>query len=292
MRNSLYTATETYFNNMCNSSPGKSEPKILENIHRHLCYLRDSWKSIFHGKHANIEMYSLFIHKSPLVLPISRYCKSGIEFGDLLFIHTTRRPNNKSTSHALLLQAKLLNASINKCQLDLYTSWPEFSFSTKKIADATTPNKFNLPGPRPHNGARYLFIDTSGQDPLLLSTATPHIGLNSSNTRVDFINEILDLLNLNAGRELIYPINDDWTRAIDHVFEWAKEEYYGKSNLLLDNHPRIERLLGYLTNPNYDKGIFERALPFTRSIEPENIEGKQDEGFMVVHILSDGIIND
>jgi len=283
LRQQIYTATETFFEDRFIKAT-KKEPKILESIHKHLGKLRDDWKTIFHGTNIKFEMYSMFIHLSPQVKPASTICKGGVELGDILFIHSQKQQSN--ISQALLLQAKLQSTPINKCQLDLYTNWPKFSFSTSAINNVVNPKDFNIPIPIPHNGGRYLFINTTSSAGRY-KTATPQLGLKYSHANVDFVDELINLLNFTSGKSVRYPIIDDWSRVIDELYNWAKNEYYGKS-IGGFRHPRIEELMYYMSNKD-DIGLFDRGYPYTRSFE-NGIKGdysNDDQGFLLIHIITD-----
>lgn len=151
------------------------EPDVIAGlVLRSLEDLAHRWQPIFAKRGLRFRATGVFCHQSPYV----HFKNSTCEVGDLLVAHFHSIEGHALWQTALLLQAKIGPAGVDDSyrlsnpkdliQLQLYTDWPDFRFTTGNIPD---PSRVVTPRSR-HPGAQYLLIGEnarSGSPPYQLS---------------------------------------------------------------------------------------------------------------------------
>lgn len=107
------------------------------------------------------KLSGIYCHGKPEI----EYSGTGCELGDVLFAHFHTDAVGQTSSNALLLQAKMSTSlrypvpTKEQHQLNLYLSWPQFSY--KRTSPLLNGQRRDVNPKLPHHGAKYLLIDDS-----------------------------------------------------------------------------------------------------------------------------------
>lgn len=113
------------------SAPSASPPEqylVAGLVLAGLPHMQMEWSRILGRYGLKVAMGGVFCHKVPIVKNSS--WTVGCELGDLLLGHIHFSGGTVTSRSALLLQAKVAPAALFGSQLDLYTNWPDFEYTT------------------------------------------------------------------------------------------------------------------------------------------------------------------
>jgi len=165
----------------------------------------------------------VFCHQKPFAKFDSKKC----EIGDLLFVYFYDDINGNISCNSLLLQAKVLNGKNislsslgDKHQFNLYSKWPEFTYSSAGILNGKTrditPKTYG-------HGAKYMSInpnsvfDKSNKNIYETAHANNDLCFNSSLSL-----NLIDLINFEKGEPIDYRPKE--ISKIDD-YSWTKDEW-------------------------------------------------------------------
>lgn len=172
----------------------------------------------------------VFCHQKPIVDIKS---KKMPELGDILFVYMDK---DEMICNSLLLQAKMLSKSplkipkSEKHQLELYKSWPQFTYLR---AGRLNGRQRNILPKTIHNGAQYLLISRGpfsyelgrGCEMLQMGCAIPGDTLYINDS---LSGELVNFLKFKSGRTFDYDkhsTEDGWSRMIWDLLEIAAPKY-------------------------------------------------------------------
>lgn len=186
----------------------------------------------------------VFCHQKPIVDIKS---KKMPELGDILFVYMDK---DKMICNSLLLQAKMLSKPFlripknEKHQLELYKSWPQFTYHR---AGRLNGRQRNILPKTIHNGAQYLLISRGpfsyelgrGSEMLQMGCAIPGDTLYINDS---LSGELVNFLKFKSGRTFDYDkhsTEDGWSRMIWDLLEIAASKYATRINVSPASFPRL-----------------------------------------------------
>lgn len=230
----------------------------------------------------------VYCHQKPIV-DINLNKKP--ELGDILFVYVDRKLSGERILNSLLFQAKISNYSCLKVhhsemhQLELYRSWPEFTYYRAGCLNGKTRNVF----PKAINGgAQYLLIDDNpltngiydgrGMFPMGCAVPDDILCVNDSLSE-----ELINLLKFKSGRTFDnnpHETEDDWSKMIWDLLRIAAFKSSKRKNARMESFPRGNEY-SYFGTGNM-KGI---SLLEEISENYENMDGMYDENSGVSVVL-------
>lgn len=123
--------------------------------------LYDALSAIFQRHKIAFSLAAVYCHQTPKVSFHGMKKKSSCELGDMLLAHVHTTHAGSCARNALLLQAKVSSqqphkvCSSEKDQLQLYSNWPDFKYTTPPL----TGKKRSVVPKSAHAGAQYARID-------------------------------------------------------------------------------------------------------------------------------------
>lgn len=190
----------------------------------------------------------VFCHQKPIVDIKS---KKMPELGDILFVYMDK---DEMICNSLLLQAKMLSKpplksplkipKSEKHQLELYKSWPQFTYLR---AGRLNGRQRNILPKTIHNGAQYLLISRSpfsynlgrGYEMFQMGCAIPGDTLYINDS---LSGELVNFLKFKSGRTFDYDkhsTEDGWSRMIWDLLEIAASKYATRINFNPSSFPRL-----------------------------------------------------
>lgn len=239
----------------------------------------------------DFSVLSVYCHQKPIV-DIKQAKKP--ELGDILFVYVDRRQKGKMILNSLLFQAKISSVPwlqihpSEKHQLELYKSWPQFTYCR---AGNLNGEKRNILPKTINDGAQYLLIDDNpltnglcaGGEMFPMGCATPddNLCINGS-----LSSELINLLKFKSGRTFdsyLYSTGDGWSEMIWDLLRIAAFKYSKRKNAQLKSFSRLNECSHFYTECMGDMTLLDGLLDNYRSMEKLSDE---DSGVSVVLIES------
>ncbi|MEH7349145.1 hypothetical protein [Gottfriedia acidiceleris] len=239
LRVKLVNSAKVYFKDVyekCKNGSSKvSEKQIIIKMHEEFKTLSDSWNKVTNRK---VFMTSFFTHSQPQVIEVIQQngkiedVDKGCEFGDILFIHVEMDLKGDPLCNSLIYQVKVTDTSYKNFDIQerLYTKWPQFRF---KIPNSHVTYDV-VKQPQSHNGARFLLINNEKDTYLSPEDRYTSNLPDGSAAEVSFIKQIVDILEFEAGRDLITdinpttvdPVDQSWTDAVHTLIDYGHTRKY------------------------------------------------------------------
>lgn len=210
----------------------------------------------------------VYCHQKPIV-DINLDKKS--ELGDILFVYADRKQDGEKILNSLLLQAKISKHPWLKIhqserhQLELYKSWPEFTYCR---AGYLNGEKRNILPKTINDGAQYLLIDNNpltngiytgkGMFPMGCSVPDDILCINDSLSK-----ELINLLKFKSGRTFDsnpYSTEDDWSKMIWDLLRIVAFKYTKRKNARLGSFSRSNEYNHFCTENMSGITLLDEAL--------------------------------
>lgn len=210
----------------------------------------------------------VYCHQKPIV-DINMSKKA--ELGDILFVYADRKLNGERSLNSLLLQAKVSNHPWLRVhpsemhQLELYRSWPKFTYYRAGYLNGKTRNVL----PKTINdGAQYLLIDNNpltngiyaGEGMFPMGCAVPDDTLYINNSLSE---ELINLLKFKSGRTFDvdpYKTEDDWSKMIWDLLRIAAFKLSKRNNAKIGSFSRSSEYNHFCTENMRGTTLLEAAL--------------------------------
>lgn len=216
------------------------------------------------------------------------------ELGDILFVYADRKQNGEKILNSLLLQAKISVHPWLKVhqgerhQLELYKSWPKFTYCRAGILNGETRNIL----PKTINdGAQYLLIDNNpltngicggkGMFPMGCAVPDDTLCINDSLSK-----ELVNLLKFKSGRTFDSnpcSTEDDWSKMIWDLLKIVAFKHTKRKNARLESFPRGNEYNHFCTENMGGITLLDEALGDQKNNEDMIVE---NSGVSVVLIES------
>nr|WP_154983727.1 hypothetical protein [Paenibacillus xylanexedens] len=239
----LKKEAEEYFQtvyNECQVSAKKrvSETEIIKMMHQKFKLLSDAWYKTSGNK---VLVTSFFTHSKPIVSEIklhtngAKTIEKGCEAGDILYLHVEMDLTGPPLLNSILYQAKVTDTTYSryKTQERLYLNWPTFLFTSPESSKQYDV----VSSPSSHDGARFLEINNHVKtNPTLNPNLRYQSYLPPNGTKTSFIDEMIDVLELNSGRMLNGTLptasneDKDWHDAIEFIMDYSHQKKYANMN--------------------------------------------------------------
>ena len=228
----------------------------------------------------DFSILGVYCHQKPIVdINLSK----KVELGDILFVYADRKLNGERVLNSLLFQVKVSNHPCLRVhhsemhQLELYRSWPEFTYYRAGCLNGKTrdvlPKAIN-------DGAQYLLIDNNpltngiyaGKEMFPMGCAVPDDILCINNSLSE---ELIDLLKFKSGRTFDinpYETEDDWSKMIWDLLGIAAFKSSKRNNARIGSFPRSNEYNHFCTDNMRGRTLLEEAFG-----NYENLDGKFDE---------------
>lgn len=197
-----------------------SEPTFIAGLT--LRFIKDIYSTLSANFSKNyFRVTGVYCHQKPLA---DFGSKPRPEIGDILFVYSYTDKTGGKRYNSLLLQAKIIGASIAPFlmpipsteihQLTLYTKWPLFKYA--KAGSLLNGTSRNILPKKAHDGAQYLLIDSDARCHkfYLMETSEPDTSLAPKNT---LVSDLIDFISFKSGRpfdEDPFTSPDEWTKMI------------------------------------------------------------------------------
>lgn len=226
-----------------NDPKGRHEPDFIADVVVDaIPMIANNWQVRLSSHGIDVSLAAAFCHQSPKVT----YTHNGApihkkpELGDLLLVHIHHPKRGRIARRSLLLQAKKATgvphtvSPSDQHQHILYSSWPDFSYVSPKELSTL----FRQVTPKaPHDGAKYLLIETSTRT---FSTHQVQTQLQHGRSLAE---EITGILCLKAGRPFSnYSINlSDWNAVVWDVLRMSFSDKitFTRSHAGYNKHTRM-----------------------------------------------------
>lgn len=220
----------------------------------------------------------VYCHQKPIV-DINMNAKP--ELGDILFVYADRKQNGEKVLNSLLLQAKISNYpwlkihSNERHQLQLYKTWPEFTYYR---AGYLNGQKRNILPKALNDGAQYLLIDKNpytngiyaGEGMFPMGCAVPDdiLYINDSLSK-----ELINLLKFKSGRTFDsdpHSTEDEWSKMIWDLLSIASCQYSKRKNAGISLFPRSNVYNHFCTEHMEGITLLEEAAGNYENVMDEN----------------------
>ncbi|MDR2809598.1 MAG: hypothetical protein LBB84_03455 [Tannerellaceae bacterium] len=221
----------------------------------------------------------IFCHQKPIV----KFKERGVELGDLLFIYKYTDENNKETYNSLLTQAKVAKNYSNiksgdKLQLELYQTWPEFTYTKGALKGI----RRDIYCKKPTDGAQFLLFDnnpvSTKEYPGVFPIGFAKVLSEMSQYRVypDFSKDLIKFLKFDNGRKFeaekdIHNDSTNWSQMIWDLINICKDAFFKRKKIGIKEGNRYNEYNNYMQKSDLESPpLFDGTTNRNITSEEEN----------------------